>query len=466
MYIHSISVVRSLLLLLSLAVFTLGTPLLERRSGPFTGGGYGQCAPLGAPWSHPDWKASSRDVSSDPFEPEAPALEKRSATTRLDAFYKPPKDFDCKAPGTILKRRKIATGFFTGNSDPVTTYELLYRTTAINGSAIATVTTVFVPASAKRDRFVSFHTAYDSAAQECSPSYNYILNGTNNNGIVTSETFIIQLYLQAGYIVSSPDYEGPEAAFAAGRLEAMGVLDGMRAVANFRTLKFSVSKPMIVGVGYSGGAIATGWAAQLQQRYAPELNIKGWSAGGTPANLTGTLVYDDNTVNSGFLPIAVVGLSRPSSYGCQLQPVIDKIATKEGQAVLHDAETTCAGSMLSTFRNKSILTTEFQSLGHGLLTNKVITSVLADTLMGRSKRETPVKPVFLFHGQNDDTIPYQNASTLAKAWCGNGASVNFTTFGQGGHVDVAIRGIPYALDFVASAFAGTVKEGCSSTFVE
>jgi hypothetical protein len=37
-------------------------------------------------------------------------------------------------------------------------------------------------------------------------------------------------------------------------------------------------------VGYSGGAIATGWAAQLQPTYAPELAFVGAVAGGTPAD--------------------------------------------------------------------------------------------------------------------------------------------------------------------------------------
>ena len=36
-----------------------------------------------------------------------------------------------------------------------------------------------------------------------------------------------------GYIVVSPDYEGPDAAFPVGRLEGMGVLDSMRAVNNY-----------------------------------------------------------------------------------------------------------------------------------------------------------------------------------------------------------------------------------------
>jgi hypothetical protein len=83
----------------------------------------------------------------------------------------------------------------------------------------------------------------------------------------------------------------------------MGVLDSMRAVANFKsTLGLNTSTPKIVGYGYSGGAIATGWAASLISSYAPELKVLGWASGGTPANLTGTPVFLDGGLYASFLP--------------------------------------------------------------------------------------------------------------------------------------------------------------------
>lgn len=101
------------------------------------------------------------------------------------------------------------------------------------------------------------------------------------------EMFLIESYLALGYIVASPDYEGPDAAFTPGHLEGMITLDGMGAVVNHgRTLGLipPTVNPMVVGVGYSGGAIASGWGASLQSSYAPEQNIKGWAAGGTHAS--------------------------------------------------------------------------------------------------------------------------------------------------------------------------------------
>lgn len=84
----------------------------------------------------------------------------------LDPFYKPDAGFESKPPGAILRTRKIQASYFGLVPNDVQAYQLLYRTTAVDGSAIAAVTTVFKPTLAKLDRFVSFHTAYDGAARD------------------------------------------------------------------------------------------------------------------------------------------------------------------------------------------------------------------------------------------------------------------------------------------------------------
>jgi len=84
----------------------------------------------------------------------------------LDPFYRPDAGFESQPPGAILRSRKIASAYFGLVPNPVDSYQLLYRTTAVDGSAVAAVTTVFKPSLAKLDRFVSFHTAYDGAARD------------------------------------------------------------------------------------------------------------------------------------------------------------------------------------------------------------------------------------------------------------------------------------------------------------
>ncbi|KAJ5173130.1 hypothetical protein N7492_005723 [Penicillium capsulatum] len=394
----------------------------------------------------------------------APGIIPRSDPTApsKDPFYQPPAGFESEEPGTILRHRNIGVAFLGLIPNPVDAYQLLYRTTAVNGSAISTVTTIFKPSKAKTDRFVSYHTAYDSSSTICDPSYTYQLGAPQTDLITSAEQLILQAYLLKGYIVVSPDYEGPDAAFGPGHLEGMGVLDGMRAVSNFhKTLGLSTDKPLVAGVGYSGGAIATGWAASLQPSYAPELDIKGWVQGGTPANLTGTLLFIDNTAFSGFIPPAVAGLAMPSAYGAELNPIINKILAPEGKKILDKARSTCAVGDIIAFPEKSLFSKDIQTLGDRLLYHPVIKSVMEKNTMGVNKEETPTAPVFVYHATQDEVIPYSNATTLVNSWCNNGADVKFTTFGNGGHATTEVIGLPDSLKFVEEAFAGKTKSGCS-----
>jgi hypothetical protein len=218
---------------------------------------------------------------------------------------------------------------------------------------------------------------------------------------------------------------------------------------------------MIIGTGYSGGAIATGWAASLQPSYAPELDIKGWVHGGTPANLTGTMLYIDNTAFSGFLPAAVAGLAKPSAYGAELNPIINRILTPMGKSKYEFAQSNCAVADLLSFPEMSLLSTSVQTLGPGLISQPTVASVLAQNIMGLHKSQSPTAPVYIYHATQDEIIPYANASTLVDSWCGYGASVNFTTYENGGHATTEIIGLPDVIQFVEAAFAGETTSGCS-----
>ncbi|CAI7657889.1 unnamed protein product [Penicillium glandicola] len=380
-----------------------------------------------------------------------------------DPFYQPPTGFASKAPGTILNQRNITAALFGIVPVDVEAYQLLYRTTAINGSAIATVTTVFKPKNAKVDRFISFATAYDSSATKCQPSYVYQLGSPEPlNGLISSvELLVIEIYLALGYTVASPDYEGPDAAFGPGRLAGMGVLDGIRAVKSFKTLGLT-DDPMVVGIGYSGGALATGWAASLQPKYASELNIKGWAQGGTPSNLTGTMYQIDDTAFSGFLPAAISGLLMPSAFGAELAPTVSKIITADGQKSLDITTSQCSIGDLAAFFERSIFDTSFQTLGADFVYDPIIQSVLKQNSMAVSKDETPTAPTFVYHATQDEVIPYDDAKTMVNSWCNWDANVKFTTYASGGHATTEIIGIPTVVEFVEDAFAGTIKSGCTT----
>ncbi|KAL4905081.1 hypothetical protein BDW74DRAFT_185194 [Aspergillus multicolor] len=396
------------------------------------------------------------------------AVSQENATAQdphTDHFYQPPAGFEEHPPGTIFRERVVATSFFGLIPDPVKAHQLLYRTTAINGSAITSVTTVFKPARPLTDRFVSFHTAYDSASVTCEPSYQYQLGVIQTDLISTFEFLFLQRHLLHGYIVSAPDHEGPDAGLGAGRLAGMAVLDSMRAVINYsKTIGLTSSRPAIAAIGYSGGAIATGWAASLHAYYAPELNVLGWAMGGTPSNLTSTFYHLDGNTYSGFIPAAIDGLSKPSAYGAQLLPILDAIATEQGKLLLNYANTHCVPADLAHWPNKSMLSTELQILGPDLLLEPTVHSVLVGNLLGSLPEESPIAPVLVYHGLQDEIIPYHDVPIMVDAWCNAGATVHFTTYLNGGHARTLLGSLTDSAGYIDSAFNGSLPRGCSSQF--
>jgi len=387
----------------------------------------------------------------------------------LDPFYASPSGYGREAPGTILRARNISASFLS--YDRADAWQLLYRTTAVNGTPIAGVTTIFKPSeNATTDRFVSFHTAYDSGSSSCDPSYDYQRGRKNTTDLITSyEELFLQVFLKKGFIVSAPDYEGPEAAFSVGRLEGMAVLDSMRAVGNFaEILGLSTKTPAVVGYGYSGGAIATGWAASLQPLYAPELPVKGWAAGGTPSNLTGTTLHLDGTAFSGFLPAALAGLSKPSAYGNLVAPVIAKYGTAKGKSIVAVAAQTCANQDIFAFPFQSIFKPEFSTLGDRVLYQPDVAYVLSLNTMAAFRNETPTAPVYMYHSTHDEIIPYADANKTRAVWCHEGGNVDFVTLASGGHLTTEITHFAETYKWIVAAFDGpaSARAGCSASTVD
>lgn len=391
--------------------------------------------------------------------------EERATVPSRDPFYTPPQGFENAAPGDVLRTRPIIASFFHLIPDPIDARQLLYRTQSIDGKPLVGVTTVFKPFGAKTDRYITFNTAYDSASNDCSPSYTYQWGSLPTSEITAAEFLLVQAYLASGYIVSSADYEGPDAAFAAGRLEARGVLDSMRAVKNYASKLGLTKNPSTVVTGYSGGGIATGWAAALHSSYAPELNVKGWVMGGVPANLTAILTYIDDTLFSGFLPVAVAGLAKPSAFGKTIQPLIDRIIQPKGVEALKNANTKCAQDNLLLFPNKSLFDKSFQSLGKALLQDPTFNEVIDQCILGVVPSEKPSAPVLQYHATDDEIVPYGPAELLHERWCQQGVSSRFIEYKAGGHITTEPLGIIDAVKFAEQAFAGKVPSGCSKSTV-
>lgn len=229
------------------------------------------------------------------------------ATPDSDSFYQPTGDWQTAHAGDILAWRSIDVDSSNFGKSLKEAYQILYRTNQNSPDEPQhSVTTVLVPSNVLKNKLVVAGEAQDSNAAWTAPSYGLSSGSQGSPNFVVDEALLLP-YLEAGYIVTVPDSEGPMNAFAAGRSGGYITLDSVRATLSFDKLALS-KNASVAGFGYSGGAQAISWAAALKDSYAPELNVVGWAFGGSIPNVTSLIVNTDGTPAAGYAVSAIAGL--------------------------------------------------------------------------------------------------------------------------------------------------------------
>jgi hypothetical protein len=244
------------------------------------------------------------------------------------------------APGTVLKTRTLSY-HVAGLPLPVKAVQLLYRTQGETGSPTVNVTSVLEPpVSSGAPEVVAYQSFYDSLNPEDEPSY-AISGGLTPGGMIPNfESGLFASELAAGRAIVVADTEGEAADFAAGPEYGIDTLDSLRAA--LRSPATGLSQIQKIGlIGYSGGAIATEWAAELAPSYAPGLNRRfvGASFGGVLADPAHNLHYiDGSALWAGVMPMAIIGVSRAfhidltpymSDYGKQVFEQLQRASISE-----------------------------------------------------------------------------------------------------------------------------------------
>lgn len=166
-----------------------------------------------------------------------------------DPFYHPAPGFESSTPGTILNTRSLPSPIAA-----VSAAQVLYRTMFANGTATATVATIFFSPTGPSSKLVSYAEPEDAANTTCAPSYLFTTNTTSNSNTLLQA---VQAGVGYGWTVVVPDHEGLNSAYAVGRQLGYAVLDGLRAALNYAPAGVA-GDAKLGGFGYSGGAIATG----------------------------------------------------------------------------------------------------------------------------------------------------------------------------------------------------------------
>jgi hypothetical protein len=251
-----------------------------------------------------------------------------------DPFYVAPSGYESSAPGTILRSRPVPSALSLFQTIPLNlkgAWQLLYRTTDSQGNPIATVTTVLVPKNADPKKLVSYQVAEDSGGEiNCAPSYTLQTGSdTTYAGTGGIEAALIAAALNQGWIVNSPDWEGPKSTFITGKQAGYATLDGIRAaLASGETTSVS-SDAKVQMWGYSGGALASEFASELQSGYAPEIPFVGMAIGGVTPNVSNVLTTISGGLFAGIAAAGFIGLGNAyPDFGTYVQDSLIE-ATKD-----------------------------------------------------------------------------------------------------------------------------------------
>ncbi len=431
----------------------------------------------------PPGSAELPDPLAGPLAALRPAPEHERTPERYlpspspDPWYSSPPDVDpTTAPGTILATRQVhlpptnVRNFGRG-------WQVLVQSTDSHDQPQQIVSTIIEPATPWDGPgprpLVSFNATIDSLGLQCMPSH--VLPHKAN---VELPPFL-QILADRGYGLVVTDFQGPKAAYAAGRANGQAVLDGMRAARAFVPPGEDVplfAESRIAQVGYSGGGIATGWAAQLQPVYAPELTgaLVGSSVGGVPADYSDLFDTMDGTVASGLYRAAVLGLARE-------HPELYPLLNDTGDVTAHLLRDACASTntAIGIFRAPLSMLTDVNPRTDPTVQRVMARNRLgaADPAHGADPREVPTGPVQVWHGDasvpigpgpgssqgpGDTFVPEWTAHRLVDEWCAAGADVEYTPV-AGEHITAAYTAVGPALDWVDDRVRGVpFTAGCQA----
>ncbi|MFR9751365.1 lipase family protein [Nocardia sp. 004] len=397
--------------------------------------------------AQPEW--DGRAVSADPL-----SFSQRPIPPEDDPFYFPPPAIAHLPAGAVLRFRRVRIGFFGLVPQRFSAWQLLYRTCDLDGVPEVAVTTVLLPwdteagdtEPARQRPLVSFHCAIDAVASKCLPSYALRRGARAMGSIPQIELPLIVNALAKGWAVSVPDHGGTAGRFGVAREPGYRALDAVRACLAFAPLGLTATAPIALW-GYSGGGLATAWAAEMAAEYAPELNIVGAVAGSPVGNPAAAFVRLNGTVFAGFAAVFTAGLRR--GY-----PELDRLLRAQLDARylgwLAVAETTATFPLLYRFSRRDIGKHSRAGLG-ALLDHPVLRRVLDDIHPGH---QAPAMPMLVVQGVYDEVIAVEDIDAHVARYVEAGGHVRYLRDRFSTHLLLQFLALPVMIDWLAARFDG------------
>ncbi|WP_454198290.1 lipase family protein [Nocardia sp. Marseille-Q1738] len=357
-----------------------------------------------------------------------------------DPFYAPPADLAAHRPGDVLDVRALPPlPLFPGAT--VTLVE--FRSTDSHGGPIAATTTILTPANhPPNGPLLSYQHFINALGTDCAVSHLLYAGDTNLN----TTTPLLNVLLQQGWSIALPDHLGPQFAFGAARLGGQITLDGIRAAQRLPALGLQHSP--VVMTGYSGGGMATGWAAALQASYAPDLRIAGAAIGGAPMNLLAM------AEGLGLEPHPAFGLAMAAAIGLERE-YPDRVQTS---AYLNARGLEIRDAMANSCTNDILAVGAGGSAREFVTTTSIFERSEARAVVEENSLElyagVPQMPIFEWHSPDDPLIPVGAIDNTNGRWCAAGVPLQTLRVPGVEHLSAALLGAPTVLPWLQARVRG------------
>lgn len=395
--------------------------------------------------------AVSTLASDDETRGDPPHTDERSSRPLRpgdDPFYDAPDDLATLEPGTIVRTRLVQLALLgLIPQRGLVARQLAYASTDLHGVPELSVTTVLVPKDhdpAKPQRVIAYQCAIDAVSDRCFPSYALRRGARAWGALPQFELMLMADLLRRGYVLAVADHEGRSGAFAAPREPGHRVLDGLRAALSCPELGLDEETP--IGVfGYSGGGMASAWAAEMAPTYAPELNLVGAVLGSPVGDPGEAFLKLNGGLNAGLPALVVSGLQRIYP---DLAQIVSEHASVEGRRRLD--------ALLEMSTVEAVVRYAFDDFDDYL--EPPLADVLAEPAMLhlfndlRLGKQAPTCPLLVVQAVHDQIIDVVDVDSQVERYVAAGTEVRYVRDRLSEHISLMVIGLPEMLSWLEQRF--------------
>lgn len=377
-------------------------------------------------------------------------------TPILDPFFNvPTSQYKNKEHGQLLRSRKLPAFLVPGGS---ATQMVFATRNTFNKPTYGTAVLVKPANFPKNGNVIVYNDFINSLGIGCQPSFSY----SNHNPEWNTRSFISMWYAAIaahyGYAFLIPDHEGMKAAYTANIHSGHVILDAVRAMKTTSALGMQHSWTGMLG--YSGGGMASLWALNLRQQYAPNVHFSAVAVGGVPTDLQYYGLAFGNRPNDGFgLAFAsLVGLEREYPRSMRVTPRL----SEHGKDKLRRLKDACSPRLLESLKGESI-DTVFNGVSLRPDKEKDAFRVLrANSLYYDRRHPSRGTKLYVFGSYTDASAPIRPLRATLRRYCAAGVHIQYKEVNNPNHVSTAYYDLPVAAQWLWKMGHGTpIRDDCN-----